>query len=169
MNIEILDQNFKSHKIKYLIQCLLATLCIFIILILLDAKTHSAIITSFGASVFLVFAMPRSVLAKPRFLIGGYITASVSGWICHSLSRLPNLQKIAFVADGSDLIFGAMSVGIAIFLMVILNTEHPPAAGLALALVFNEWTIMTLVVILVGICLLSIMLVVFRPLLIDLL
>ena len=142
MNIEILDQNFMKNKIHYLIQCVLATVCIFIILLVLDAKNHAAIITSFGASVFLVFAMPRSVLAKPRLLIGGYVTASLSGWMCHTLSQLPNIQNIPFVSDGSDIIFGAISVGIAIFFMVILNAEHPPAAGLALALVFNEWDVL---------------------------
>jgi hypothetical protein len=35
--------------------------------------------------------------------------------------------------------------------MVITNTEHPPASGIALGLVINEWTFHTIIFILVGV------------------
>ena len=42
------------------------------------------------------------------------------------------------------IILGSIAVGVTIFIMVILNTEHPPAVGMALALVIHPWTERTL-------------------------
>ena len=42
------------------------------------------------------------------------------------------------------------------FLMVVTRTEHPPAAALALGLVLNEWTSITLVVVMFGVVGLSV-------------
>jgi CBS-domain-containing membrane protein len=40
--------------------------------------------------------------------------------------------------------------------MVVTRTEHPPAAALALGLVLNEWSLLTLLVVLFGVIGLSI-------------
>ncbi len=45
------------------------------------------------------------------------------------------------------IVFGAIAVGIAIFIMTITNTEHAPAAGIALGLVINEWNYFTIILI----------------------
>jgi len=37
------------------------------------------------------------------------------------------------------------------FTMVVTCTEHPPAAALALGLVLNEWSLLTLLVVLSGV------------------
>jgi len=37
-------------------------------------------------------------------------------------------------------IFGAISVGFSVFIMAVINTEHAPAAGIALGLVINGIT-----------------------------
>ena len=34
----------------------------------------------------------------------------------------------------------ALAVGLSIFLMVVTNTEHPPAAGTALGIVGHAWS-----------------------------
>ena len=39
----------------------------------------------------------------------------------------------------------ALSVGLSIFLMTITNTEHPPAAGVALGFVVNTWSYQTII------------------------
>jgi CBS-domain-containing membrane protein len=62
-----------------------------------------------------------------------------------------------------------VSVGLAIFVMVLTNTEHPPAAGVALGLVLGECSILTVTVVLVGIVLLSLIKRVLRPVLKNLL
>jgi len=49
----------------------------------------------------------------------------------------------------------AISVGLAIFTMVITNTEHPPAAGTALGITIQGWSYSTILVIISTILLLS--------------
>ena len=63
---------------------------------------------------------------------------------------------------------GALATGVAMFAMVVTETEHPPAAALALGLVLNEWNALTLVVILSGVAMLSIVKRLVMSLLLDL-
>jgi CBS-domain-containing membrane protein len=72
-------------------------------------------------------------------------------------------------AHASMVAFGALATGLAMFLMVVTKTEHPPAAALALGLVLNEWTLLTLVVVIVGVIALSICKQLVLPILMDLL
>jgi CBS-domain-containing membrane protein len=76
---------------------------------------------------------------------------------------MKHIQKTSYI------VFGALAVGLAIFVMVITDTEHPPAAGLALGLVLDEYNHMTAVVALVGIVSLSVMKAVLKPVLKNLL
>jgi CBS-domain-containing membrane protein len=64
------------------------------------------------------------------------------------------------------IVFAALATGLAMFLMVVTKTEHPPAA--ALGLVLNEWTPLTLVVVILGVTALSICKRLVLPLLMDL-
>ena len=54
------------------------------------------------------------------------------------------------------------------FTMVVTRTEHPPAAALALGLVLNEWSLLTLLVVLAGVIGLSIIKQLVMPALLDL-
>ena len=166
--MQVFDEKFLSHKGRVVLQCLLATCAVFLVLLVLDAKSNAAIITALGASAFIVFAMPEAQASRPRFLIGGYLAGIAAGVACHALSPwlLPHFLGRAFI---SYAVLGAMSVGLPMFLMVITDTEHPPAAGLALALLLNEWTPVTLLVVMAGVLSLSAMRVVLRPVLRDLL
>ena len=165
--MQVLDEKFRVNKLRYVFQCLLATLSVFFILLVLDAQTHSAIVAALGASSFIVFTMPDTQSSRPRFLIGGYLMGMVAGVLCHTFFSLIPLQ-----ASGQlylYALFGALSVGSSIFLMVITNTEHPPAAGLALALILNEWTAMTLLIVITGIILLSVLRQALKPIVMNLL
>lgn len=66
------------------------------------------------------------------------------------------------------IIFGAIAISLAMFTMVVTRTGHPPAAALALGLVLNEWSLLTLVVVLSGIVGLSIIKQLVLPALLDL-
>ncbi len=72
------------------------------------------------------------------------------------------------MAEVSLILFGALAMGIAMFLMVVTKSEHPPAAALALGLVLNEWTTLTLAVVIVGVIGLSICKRIVLPHLMDL-
>ena len=67
--------------------------------------------------------MPKMVTANPRNVIGGHATGLIIGSLC-------------FLIPHSTVINAALScslaVGLVIFLMVVTDTEHPPAAATAL-------------------------------------
>ena len=114
---------FKQHWPNYLIQSLLATFAIFLILLVLSLQ-RLVIAASLGATTFIVFAMPKTLSAKPRNIIGGYFVGLVCGAI---FSLIPPASSM------HPAIYGAAAVGLSIFLMVVTDTEHPPASGVALA------------------------------------
>jgi len=165
--MKVFDERFRRNKVRYISQCILATLSVFIVLLFLDAVADVAIIAALGASFFIAFTMPDKQVSKPRFLIGGYLVGIGAGCLCHYLSLLALLMQLPIIQGSSHMVFCAISVGLAIFVMVITNTEHPPAASLALGLVVN-FSYMTVVVVLIGIISLSVIRAVLRPILIDL-
>ncbi|MBN2058159.1 MAG: HPP family protein [Candidatus Saganbacteria bacterium] len=114
---------FKQHWPNYVIQSLLATFFVFLILHVLSMR-RLVIVASLGATSFIVFAMPNTLSAKPRNIIGGYIV----GLVCGALFCF--IPHPAFVPPA---IYYAAAVGLSIFLMVAVDTEHPPASGVALA------------------------------------
>jgi hypothetical protein len=98
----------------------------------LDTISHSAVIASLGASCFIVFTMPRARMSRPRFLIGGHVVGVAAGCVGRWLCAIPALARLPVFSLHSGVLCGALAVGLAIFVMVITDTEHPPAAGLAL-------------------------------------
>ena len=131
------------------------------VLAFLDALAHTAIVASLGASFFIAFTMPKTQASKPRPLIGGYLIGISTGSLCSMLAS-------TFIVEGSYVIFGALAVGVAIFLMVVTNTEHAPAAGIALGLVINKWDHWTLLFILGAVVFLTVVKRLLRSVLINL-
>lgn len=74
------------------------------------------IIAPFGASCVLLFTVPSSPLAQPRNVIGGHI-----------LSALVGLAVLALI--GPNHVAMAVGVGLAIALMRVTRTTHPPAGA----------------------------------------
>lgn len=117
----------KTHWRNYVFQNLLATVSLFCVLIFLE-QGEEVIVASLGATAFVVFALPNNLTAQPRNVIGGHIVGLVCGfagyWLLH---LMPNPDQ--FIAEAG---VHAVAVGLAIFIMVVFDTEHPPAAGTAL-------------------------------------
>jgi CBS-domain-containing membrane protein len=162
------DTKFRHQRKQYLVQCLMATVTILIILFILDSVLQTVLIASLAASTFIAFAMPHTQRSKPRCLIGGYIVGASIG--C-ALSLLATLLSAASLGNLHTLqIFcGALATGLAIFVMVTTDTEHPPAAALALGFVLNEWDVLTLAVVMAGISMITLIKEITKPRLIDLL
>jgi CBS-domain-containing membrane protein len=64
--------------------------------------------------------------------------------------------------------FAAIAVGLSIFIMTITNTEHAPAAGIALGLVINQWNVTSIAFIIIVMLLMIITHHVLKPYLINL-
>lgn len=152
--MRLTDGSFRQHRWHYIVQSLLATGTVLGVLIALDGTRQTAIIASIGASAFIVFATPNSMSSSVRSILGGYLVGCVAGICCSLLAGLIGHKG---VEDWSSVLIamGAVSVGLSIFLMVVTDTEHPPAAGLALALVLNRWDLLTLLVIALAILFLT--------------
>jgi len=99
-------------------------------------------------------------------MIGGYVVGIISGSAMAMLSSL--VQVSAIPGHAVTIIFGALAISMAMFVMVVTRTEHPPAAALALGLVLNEWDLLTLAVVLAGVIVLSIVKRLVLPVLLDL-
>ncbi len=101
-------------------------------------------------------------------MIGGYLTGIFAGALMSTLNMAFDFTDMV-LAHVSLIVFAALATGLAMFLMVVTKTEHPPAAALALGLVLNEWAPLTLVVVILGITALSICKRLVLPYLMDLL
>ena len=78
---------------NYLYQSFLATVIVFIILLLLTVE-HAVVIASIGATAFIVFTMPRNITAKPRRVIGGHLVGLLSGSLCALIPHSSTLATI---------------------------------------------------------------------------
>ena len=134
-----------------------------------DAVFHAAIVVAIASTVFIIFVIPDSVAAVPRKVIGGHVVAVIVGSVLSTILNIPAIDVV--VKDSSyitDLI-AALSVGLSIFLMVMTDTEHLPAAGTALGLIIPGWSWSAVVFIVCGALILSMMRLVLRPKLVNLL
>ncbi len=142
----LLDPNFQTNASLYAAQCMLATVAIFAVLLVLDSVTQTVLVASLGASSFIAFTMPHVEASRPRYLLGGYLMGTLTG--C-TMSLLGDLFFVDLPA--ASLVLAALATGSAIFLMVITDTEHPPAAALALGYALNDWNGLTVGVVFAGI------------------
>jgi CBS-domain-containing membrane protein len=83
------------------------------------ASGQPLLIGSFGASAMLLFGATTSPFAQPRNLIGGHL---VSATVAVTMASL----------FGPGLVTAAVAVGLAIMLMNLTRTEHPPGGATAL-------------------------------------
>lgn len=119
-----IKNKFKKLWIYYILQSLLAGVALFILVWVLG-KDKMVVISAIGATAFIVFAMPKSISAKRRNVIGGHLVGLACGTIFY-FTALPYFLEYP------------LAVAIAMFVMVALDVEHPPAVGTALAVVINE-------------------------------
>lgn len=163
-----LEERVRKEQVRRtILQCSLAAIVVLIVLSLLDAVTQTVLVASLGSSAFIAFALPRSLHSGPRHLIGGYLVGIFAGASMWALSTFWQFASPA-IDHTVMLLFGALATGLAMFLMVVTKTEHPPAAAVALGLVLNEWDLLTLAVVVSGVVALSVLKRLVLPMLMDL-
>ncbi|MBL7106650.1 MAG: HPP family protein [Phycisphaerae bacterium] len=156
-------REFRRHWKNYVIQSIIATLVIFAILLMLSIRKNAIIIASLGATTFIVFAMPKSITATTRNIIGGYITGIICGTLC---ALLPKPLFVHHAVMHS--LAYAVAVGLSIFIMVVTDTEHPPASGIALAFAINGVSLEVTIAVIVAVSILALTRYLFRNQLRDL-
>lgn len=100
---------------------------------------HSApfLIGSFGASAVLLFATPQSPLAQPRNVLGGHVLSALVGVsVVYVMGAV--LGDIGGDFTNLHLVLGAsLAVSLAIALMFLTGTLHPPGGATALIAVIG--------------------------------
>ena len=165
----LLDQNLKARAPNYLFQCGLATASLIVILLVEDAVFRAAIVVAVASTAFIIFVVPNSIAASPRRVVGGHVVAVAVGSIFSSVLMIPALESAAVDRQYIVDVMAALSVGVAILVMVSTDTEHPPAAGTALGLVIYGSTWSAVVFILSGAVILTIVRFALRSKIINLL
>lgn len=95
----------------------------------MDVMARGILVASVGSSVFILFTMPHNVTAKARNTIGSH---TICGLIGSASAVIP-------LSAGLEPVRWSFAVGLAIFIMVTTDTEHPPAAGTALGFAMSGW------------------------------
>ncbi|HAV10714.1 MAG TPA: HPP family protein [Dehalococcoidia bacterium] len=137
---------FRISRKYYICQSLVATVVVLIVFLILT-ENHAVVVASLGSTAFIIFAMPRSITAEPRRVIGGHLMGIISGSL---FAFIPQLSLIP-----SAIIY-SIAVGISIFLMVSTKTEHPPASGTALGIALNGLTVSVALAVVISAALLSV-------------
>lgn len=90
-----------------------------------EPREMTLFIGSFGASAVLVYAAIKSPLAQPRNLLGGHILAGLIGVMSYKIFGEPLW------------ITGTIAVSLAIVVMLLTKTLHPPGGATALIAVIG--------------------------------
>ena len=169
MTIRVYDEKFRRQPGKYLLQSGLATLAIILLVAFRQLVETPALLASLGASCFIAFTMPHMRISSPRHLVGGYLCGAMAGGVCQTLLHSAWMETTGIdFAVGSTVLAG-VAVGVSVLLMVILDFEHAPAAGIALGLILDKWRVENIAYVVGGIVLLCMVRRLLKPILRDLL
>lgn len=89
------------------------------------------IVASFGASAVLIYGTIESPLAQPRHLLGGHVISAILGVAITRLFRHASHYELHDTTHTGDLrhvvwLNGALSMSVALTVMQITGTVHPP-------------------------------------------
>ncbi len=122
----------KEEIILSILRSISVSIFIILTILIMHLVDNAIFVTSIAATTFIVFTFPKAQSVKPRFVIGGYLSAIVFGVpasILHSNYEESYLLMIILC-------------GLVIFLrtlcMTIFDLEHPPATAFAISLVIAD-------------------------------
>ncbi len=116
----LLSKNFKERWFNYFWQSAAAGVLTTVVLYVFFELVALIILAGVGSTFFTIFALPMNRTAETRNIIGSYLICIMIGLFCIYIVS-PSLS-------------GGVAVGLSALFMVITDTEHPPAAGVALGL-----------------------------------
>ncbi len=123
-----LDDKLNKKPRYFVLQTLLAFVSLAVALALLGIMGRRALVAALGSSLFIGFLTPNSYTARARNMVGSHILSGGIGMGVHQLLKFfPETQATL-------IILSSLAVALSMFVMVITDTEHPPAAGTALGL-----------------------------------
>ncbi len=116
------------HASEQLVSAIGAAIGMVLVLLIMsalfDAHTAVIIIPSMGASAVLVFAMPHSPFSQPWSVLAGNVFSAVVGVCCYRWIAHPSMAA-------------SFAVGLAVAVMHLTRSMHPPGGATALAAVIG--------------------------------
>lgn len=166
----------KSIKKRFAVQVVCAVLFMAIVLMFMSFTSGSQILWAVGAgslasSTFIVFTIPNSVSARASRIIGGYAIAVITGLVLHFiLMGLIHFLSSHFQMSDPRIFWmtASISLGLSMLAMILFDCQHPPAAGVALVLVLDIHHFQILFVILFAALALSLIKLLFKNHLVNL-
>ena len=162
------DPGFAKLPWVFVFQAALATLVMLAILTFVHSLSSAAIAAGLASSVVGIFVGPSNRTAQVRSVVGGHGVALVLGSIFSFILFFGPVETYLIDVDYLRNFSYAFAVGMAMLLMAITNTEHPPAAGTALGMASREFDILIFLSIIGAVALLAVMKLAIRPYLRDL-
>ena len=75
----VIDRNLRGRAHNYIPQCGLASLSLFLILLVEDALIGVAILFAVASTAITIFVYPYTIASTPRRVVGGHTVAVLSG------------------------------------------------------------------------------------------
>lgn len=140
-----IKKEFKLYWKHYVVQSILATLSMTLVLLFLTFQ-NAVVVASIGATSFIIFAMPDDITAQPRNVIGGHLIGLLIGSLCGLIPQSHSVYSILVYS---------LAVGVSIFIMVVIDVEHPPASGTALGVTMTGFSFQVFIAVVTAIIVLS--------------
>ena len=162
------NELYREHKRAFWFQSIVAILITLGVVFTLGGVTSSTILSAIGASslaasTFIAFGLPDSPVAKAQRMIGSYVIGILVGvffyWISNDTYAWTHWMTVITHKE----ICSGLAVGLTMLIMFLLDLEHPPAAGLSLGIVIDEWNWWVLIVVLLSIVIIALLRVLMRP------
>ena len=118
---------------------------VYFVLTMLSLVTNALVIASIASTSFLVFTAPHVERSRSRYIVGGYTVSFITGGLCYLLMR-QCAESMPLFSLHFDELYGAIAIGLSIFIMVVTDLEHPPASAASLSMVINTWDVWSITV-----------------------
>lgn len=116
----------------FFLQSLWAFIFVVAMLAVLETAISTSIVVALGASVFIVFALPRNACAQPKNIILSYILGIACGLAGHFIFLEGRLGSLGNGWELMTWLACGLAVGLSVLVMSVSKVEHPPAAATAL-------------------------------------
>ena len=126
---------------RYLYQLLLATVALAYVLLFVDSLSSAAFAAGLGSSVVGVFIFPSGATSRLRAVVGGHTIALIIGSLVSLILFAGPIESFIDSQSQFHALAMAFTVGLLILTMAVTDTEHPPAAGVAIGMSSRVWSL----------------------------
>ena len=152
-SFHLVNPHLKRHWGRYLAQTVLAVFAMLIVLLFIDSVADAALVAGLGSTVVTAFLHPKDHYGRLRAIVGGHGCGLMVGSVLALV--FINYELIDSSILYFDILIMAVAVGGTILAMGLTDTEHPPAAGIALGMAARPWEISVFVYILIAVLILA--------------